>query len=150
MEEQEWQVGGPVRRRVGSDDREWSLRRAISRGEVGEEPLGHRSSRRDDFDIEVLGSKGDGRHGGGQLGKQRGGVCDIVARRGRTGLAGLDLLDTVLLVGRVDGTDRTLEGLDDVQDIVEFSDLWIVRSRAGQLGLAGRVEVGQPGADGRV
>ncbi len=59
-------------------------------------------------------------------------------------------MDAVVLVGRVDRAYRLLERVDNVEDVIQLSNLRAIAGRRGELCRAGRVEVGEPRADGRV
>lgn len=61
-----------------------------------------------------------------------------------------DFVDTVVLVGRVDGTDGSLQRIDDVENVIQFSYLRAVVGRAGEFTLARRVERGEPCPNGTV
>lgn len=135
VEEKEGEVGVSVSGRVGGDDRGDALGLDLAGRDHVDDTLGKGRRAGRDGDVKVL--RGKRRRGetadNGKVGKH--GVVGNArsrgrGRRGAGGRVGLfsrdDLVDTVLLVGRVDGANSALERVDDVKDVVQLAYLRVV------------------------
>lgn len=159
LEEEEGKVGVSVSGSVGGDDCGIALSLRLSSRKIVQHSSSESRSAIGDGDVKVLGGdvdRGPSGVGNGKVEKSvvacsRGGSgCRSESGGGRSavGLFSLDdLVDTEFLVGRVDGADSPLQGVDNVKDIVQFPDLRAVVRSAGQFRLTRRIERREPCAD---